>query len=122
MIGNDPSKWPDPEPVQASNARHHRVDVQRLLAYFDHGKGETPPLPGWTPEVNRAQAQVQGRMYVRGVLDAFSDDPRLCIAAFNLPPHEVEDEVVAAIRNVPQERNAAAAVRDAALIRFPCNP
>ena len=106
-------------PAAAASAQAHRMSVERLLRLAD-GTPFSPPLPGWSPALSARLASEQADLYISGVVDT-GEGVRWCLSHARIPPHEVNQAVIAALRPAASPTgNAAMAVGKALAALYPC--
>lgn len=102
-----------------------RVPLDRLQA-LQSGKPVTPLPPAFSAQATRGIANDQLAMYLAGVIDS-SEGQSWCVSASGLPPHEVNQQLLAALQRDVEEKKSAATANSAVLlsaklkILFPCN-
>lgn len=114
-VGNDPSQW-ELAPVDASQP--YRMTVSMLLELAD-GLPASPPSPGWSEASARRVAREQATQYLAGVLDS-GEQREWCVAESGVPPHEVDEALLSALRQAPGDQAAANVLRGLASARYPC--
>lgn len=101
-----------------------RVPLDRLQA-LSNGQPVTPLPPSFSAQATKGIANDQLAMYLAGVIDS-GEGQSWCVAASGLPPHEVNQQLLAELqRDLQQQKvtaNANSAVQLASKLKvlFPC--
>lgn len=108
-----------------TNEQNARVPLDRLQA-IANGNPVTPLPPTFSEQATKGIANDQLAMYLAGVIDS-GEGKSWCVVASNIPPHEVNQQLLAELRRDLQQKKSAATANSAVLlaaklrILFPCN-
>ena len=109
----------------AEQKQNARVPLDRLQALIN-GNPVTPLPPAFSAQAARGIASDQLAMYLAGVIDS-GEGQSWCVAASNVPPHEVNQQLLAALQRDLQQKKSAAKANSAVLLAsklrtlFPCS-
>lgn len=101
-----------------------RVPLDRLQA-LANGNPVTPLPPAFSAQATKGIANDQLAMYLAGVIDS-GEGQSWCLAASGLPPHEVNQQLLAELQRDLQQKKSAAKANSAVLLAsklktlFPC--
>ncbi|MEE1999943.1 Rap1a/Tai family immunity protein [Alkalimonas sp. MEB108] len=111
--------------VAGTSEDNARVPFDRLLA-LANGQPLTPLPPSFSERAKAGIAQDQLNMYLAGVIDS-KESHDWCVAKSGLPPHEVNQLLLAELQQdyeqqkVASRDNAAVLVAKKLRILFPCS-
>ncbi|MDP5190099.1 Rap1a/Tai family immunity protein [Rheinheimera baltica] len=102
-----------------------RVPLDRLQA-LANGKPVTPLPPAFSAQATKGIANDQLAIYLAGVIDS-GEGQSWCVTASNVPPHEVNQQLLAELERDVEQKKSAATANSAVLLAsklktlFPCN-
>lgn len=102
-----------------------RVPLDRLQA-LANGNPVTPLPPTFSAQATKGIANDQLAMYLAGVIDS-GEGKSWCVATSNMPPHEVNQQLLAELKRDLEQKKSAAKANSAVLLAgklrtlFPCN-
>ncbi|WP_152663069.1 Rap1a/Tai family immunity protein [Arsukibacterium ikkense] len=108
----------------ATGQDNARVPLDRLQA-LSNGQPVTPLPPSFSAQATKGIANDQLAMYLAGVIDS-GEGQHWCVAASGLPPHDVNQQLLAELQRDLQQKkvaaNANSAVQLASKLKvlFPC--
>ncbi|WP_290621173.1 MULTISPECIES: Rap1a/Tai family immunity protein [unclassified Arsukibacterium] len=101
-----------------------RVPLDRLQA-LSNGQPVTPLPPAFSAQATKGIANDQLAMYLAGVIDS-GEGRSWCVATSGLPPHEVNQQLLAELQRDLQQQKVTANANSAVLLAsklevlFPC--